>query len=123
MHRDGLEGVVVAETEIADIDGAAGRLVVRGYPIEALAGRVGFEGMVGLLRDGALPDDAARAALRTELGAARMAAFERLRALGDALEATDGMDALRTALSHAAVAQEREAPVALAGAAAVLVAA
>jgi len=54
------------------------------------------------------------------LGRARVDAFELLPRLGDALDAPDGMAALRTGLSHLGVADD---PVALIGAAPVLVAA
>ena len=38
--RLGLEGVVVAETQLSRIDGEAGRLVLRGRSLAELAGRV-----------------------------------------------------------------------------------
>ena len=34
---DGLEGVVVADTQLSDVDGERGRLVIRGHDVEALA--------------------------------------------------------------------------------------
>jgi citrate synthase len=97
---DGLEGVVVAETRLSDVDGERGRLVIRGYDVEALAERADFEAACGLLWSGALPDAAEHARLRAELGRARQLAFVRLPALGDALYAEDGMEALRAALAH-----------------------
>jgi citrate synthase len=39
----GLEGVVVAETVLSEVDGEAGELVIRGYRLEEFAG-LGFEG-------------------------------------------------------------------------------
>src|SRR5512134_1604469 len=98
--RGGLEGVVVAETSLSEVDGAAGRLVVRGHDVETLAAHAGFEAVCGLLLEGALPDAAGRARIAADLGAARAEAFEGLAALGDALETADGMDALRAALAH-----------------------
>lgn len=74
MTSNGLEDVVAADTILSDVDGLAGRLVMRGLPLEALAGHAGFEDMVGLLWDGffpALPDD-----LPLALGKARVAVFE-----------------------------------------------
>ena len=44
-----LDGVVVCETEISEVDGERGRLLVRGYPLEQLAGRVSFAEMLRLL--------------------------------------------------------------------------
>ncbi|MGN6488250.1 MAG: citrate synthase [Devosia sp.] len=72
--NDGLENVVAAETVLSDVDGLAGRLVIRGLPVEALAGQVSYEHVLGLLWDGffpALPRD-----LQRPLGAARAKVFE-----------------------------------------------
>ncbi len=57
---DGLENVIAAETVLSDVDGLAGKLIVRGLPLEALAGRLGFEDALALLWGGffpALPHD------------------------------------------------------------------
>lgn len=51
----GLEGVVVAESDISYVDGTAGKLVYRGYSIEDLAASSTFEETAKLLFDGALP--------------------------------------------------------------------
>ncbi|MFO1327332.1 MAG: citrate synthase [Rubrivivax sp.] len=96
----GLEGVVVADTSLSDVDGERGRLVLRGHDVESLAGRVDFEAACGLLWHGALPDAAALARLRAAIGRARVDAFAQLRSLGDALDADDAMDALRAAAAH-----------------------
>ena len=52
----GLEGVVVADTRLSEVDGERGRLVVAGHDIEQLAGARSFEEVTGLLWSGALPD-------------------------------------------------------------------
>lgn len=97
---DGLEGVVVAETRLSDVDGERGRLVIRGYDVEDLAERADFEAACALLWNGALPEPAVHERLRAVLGSARVAAFGKLPRLGDALDAEDGMEALRAALGH-----------------------
>lgn len=92
---NGLDGVVVADTRISDVDGARGRLVIAGADVEQIAGTIDFAEAVRrvLFAAGAtIP--------HVDLGSARAAAFELLPRTGDALDATDGMDALRTALSH-----------------------
>ena len=33
----GLENIVAAETVLSDVDGQAGRLIIRGLPVETLA--------------------------------------------------------------------------------------
>jgi citrate synthase len=100
MTTDGLEGVVVAQTRLSDVDGERGRLVIRGHDVEALVERADFEAACALLWTGELPGPAEHADLRRELGRARVRAFARLPALGDALETGDGMEALRAALAH-----------------------
>jgi citrate synthase len=54
--QHGLEGVLVAESELSDIDGTNGRLVYRGYPIRQLARETTFEEVLYLLWYGRLPD-------------------------------------------------------------------
>ena len=51
----GLEGVVAAETQLCDLDGAHGRLAYRGYDIDDLARRACFEEVAHLLWHGDLP--------------------------------------------------------------------
>ena len=52
-----LEGVVVARTAIAHVDGVAGRAVVRGYLLPALAERLSYEDVAFLVLTGELPRD------------------------------------------------------------------
>ncbi len=100
MQMDGLEGVVVAETCLSDVDGERGRLVVRGHDVEQLAQRADFEAACALLWSGELPGPIAHEDVREELGRARVRAFARLRSLGRALDAPDGMEAVRGALAQ-----------------------
>ncbi|AUX21125.1 citrate synthase [Sorangium cellulosum] len=118
----GLEGVVVAETRLSEVDGARGRLILAGHDVEALAGGGGvtFEEVCGLLWGGVLPAPAEREALRAAIAEGRTRAFALLGRLGDALGARDGMDALRAAVAHL----EGDAPpAAIAGAVATFAAA
>ncbi len=118
----GLDGVVVAETVLSDVDGERGRLVLAGHDVEEVAPSATFEDGVGLLRNGALPDAATRAQIQRDLGVARVRAFERLGTLGSALDQADGCDALRAALAHG-VTTDVDEGLALAGATAVYTAA
>ncbi len=54
--KKGLEGVLVAESALSDIDGDAGKLVYRGYDIEDLAQETSFEEVLYLLWNGELPN-------------------------------------------------------------------
>ena len=60
--KKGLEGVVADTTSLSLVDGEAGRLYYRGYPIESLAQRQ-FAEVVHLLVFGDFPDDAQLARL------------------------------------------------------------
>jgi len=92
----GLEGIVVADTAISDVDGERGRLVIAGADVEQLAAAGDYESAVHRV----LGAGGARLGDRLELGRARLAAWEVLPRLGDALDAPDAMDALRTSLGH-----------------------
>ncbi|NLV09036.1 citrate synthase [Halomicrobium mukohataei] len=56
--KQGLEGVLVTESELSKIDGDAGKLVYRGYTIEDLATGASFEEVLYLLWHGHLPNAA-----------------------------------------------------------------
>lgn len=119
----GLDGVVVAKTMLSEVDGERGHLRIAGYDVERWAMEVSFEEAAAQLlgRGRAEPVDAA--ALRARLGAARAAAFELLPRLGDALDAGDGMEALRAGLAHLRSVNDFDDAVRAIGAAAVLMAA
>ena len=69
---NGLEDVVAAETVLSDVDGANGRLVVRGVSLDDLAGSR-YEDVLALLFGGFFPEDGN---LAGSLGAARVEVFE-----------------------------------------------
>jgi len=119
----GLEGVVVAETRLSDVDGEAGKLTIGGYDIEEICGEITFEEVCGLLWQGGLPDKKGREELAAELGRARCTAYDQLDRLGDALSATDAMAALRAAVAHLSPAPEGRDAAELTGAVAVFAAA
>ena len=69
---DGLEDVVAAHTVLSEVDGAAGRLVMRGHSLDELAGHTSFEEMAALMLDGFVPDLPAMKDLAAALGAGAM---------------------------------------------------
>jgi citrate synthase len=98
VRPSGLEGIVVADTAISDVDGEHGRLVIAGMDVEQLAQTHEYEAAAAhVLAAGGLPYDPN---LAVELGRAREAAWDLVPRVGDALEATDAMEALRAALAH-----------------------
>jgi citrate synthase len=96
----GLEGVVAAETEVSEVDGANGRLIYRGgYLIEDLAPVVTFEEVAYLLWHGELPTTAQLEALRHQMAASRVLSDHARRTLESADPETNPMDILRTVVS------------------------
>ncbi|MGW0905808.1 citrate/2-methylcitrate synthase [Streptomyces sp. NPDC002853] len=100
--------MIVGETGISEVDPDRGRLAYRGYPIEELAGRVTFEGVVHLLIRGWLPDPDELRVFRARLAAARelpsMVATNLVLNAGCSTSSV-----LRTAVSALAVAAEADA--------------
>jgi len=90
---DGLENVVAAHTVLSEVDGLAGRLVIRGRSLDDLAGSARFEDVTHLLFDGFfddLPDD-----IGPLLGAARVAVFAEVGHLDADLLKLDPVEAMR----------------------------
>ncbi len=95
----GLEGVVVARSELCSIDGQRGVLNYRGYDIHDLARDATYEEVAYLLLRGELPDDDQLAELKATLAAARVIS-EQAGAVVDTLAAHAApMETLRTAVS------------------------
>jgi citrate synthase len=95
--KRGLEGVLVAESDLSYVDGEAGRLVYRGYDIEDLARGASYEEVLYLLWRGSLPTRAELDAFTADLAAERAVdddVLEAVRMLADAGERP--MAALRT---------------------------
>lgn len=99
LYRPGLEGVIATETAISFLDVDREEIVIRGYNLLDLARERTYVDVVGLLIDGRLPDDQARAELeRRLLESATLPEeiWELLRLLPPRMHA---MDRLRTAVS------------------------
>jgi len=71
MLNTGLRGVVIADTRISDVQGAAGKLIYRGYLIQDLANTASFEEVAYLLLFEKLPDAAELKAFKAQLAAER----------------------------------------------------
>ncbi len=91
--NSGLEGVVAAETVLSDVDGVAGRLVIRGHTLDALAGRWGFEAATALLWDGFFAD--VPADLGPRLGRARLEVADALPAIDSTLLTRSPIEVVR----------------------------
>ncbi|HYD45849.1 MAG TPA: citrate synthase/methylcitrate synthase [Phenylobacterium sp.] len=118
---DGLESVVAAETVLSEVDGQAGRLVIRGRSLDDLAGRTSFEQVTHLLWDGFfddLPHD-----LSAPLGRARAEVFAEVEALDAALQARSPIEAMRALTARLADGDELAVALRLTAAPAVFTAA
>ena len=67
----GLDGVVAAQTRLSHVDGLAGQLIIGGYELKELAGRVSFEEAAYLLWRGVLPGRDELSMLTREMAVAR----------------------------------------------------
>jgi citrate synthase len=114
LFDPGLESITVAETELSDVDGAAGELVVGGYPIAELAANATYEETVALLFDGRLPASDSLRRFRSDLARRRAVDDDTQAALGRAARASaPPMDALRQGLGEATLGDDAD-PVATA---------
>lgn len=98
--NDGLEGVIAVRTVISDVDGERGRLVIRGFDLDALAGQVRFAGVAHLMLDGFFEDLPDPAHLETRLGEARIEAFERMISAGGVPTGLNAVESVRALLAH-----------------------
>ncbi|MFB6113452.1 MAG: citrate synthase [Halodesulfurarchaeum sp.] len=98
--KKGLEGVLAAESALSAIDGDAGELVYRGYPIEVLAEEASYEEVLMLLWEGSLPKSDELSTFEEAMAEERAVpehVYDALAELADASEAP--MAALRSGVS------------------------
>jgi citrate synthase len=118
---DGLDDVVAAHTVLSEVDGQAGRLIIRGHSLDELAGKMNFEAVTRLLWDGFLedlPEDLAPA-----LGAARQAVFAEVSALDSGLLDRTPVEAMRALTARLADGDDLDVALKLVAAPAVFTAA
>jgi citrate synthase len=99
IFRPGLDGVVVAQTAISEVDGEHGSLTYHGYTIGELAERVEYEEIAHLLLLGHLPTRAELDAFKARLAAQRDLPETLLGIIRALPHDADPMDVLRTAVS------------------------
>jgi citrate synthase len=100
----GLENVVAAETILSHVDGAAGRLIVRGYDLDQLS-NWSFEAVLALLWRGLADGPSDEADIRAALGQARTRAFSSVEKLLPTTDNLSQIEALRLLLSSLADAE------------------
>ena len=97
---DGLRDVVAAETVLSDVDGTAGRLIIRGFTLDQLVGRSPYEQACHLLLEGMLDGLPDSAQMRERLGAARVQAFAEVAALDAELKRRPPLEAMRALMAR-----------------------
>jgi citrate synthase len=102
----GLEGIVAAATQIAEVNGKEGKLNFRGYDIQELYGRTSFEEVAYLLWHGKLPNRSELKQLTQELRGARELPAPVLDALRTLAPHATGMHMLRMAASMLSIGDE-----------------
>ena len=99
IKNTGLRGVVVASTNIGQVDGSVGRLVYRGYLIKDLAGKASFEEVVHLLLNEILPKRDQLRAFSAQLASERAVPAELIAALKTRPKKALPMDILQACVS------------------------
>jgi citrate synthase len=99
MLNTGLRGVVIADTRISDVQGAAGKLIYRGYLIQDLANKASFEEVTYLLLFEKLPNTAELKAFKDQLAAERDIPPEVIAALKTRPKNALAMDILQAGVS------------------------
>jgi citrate synthase len=96
----GLDGVVAVQTRLSHVDGQNGVLIIGGYELKELAGRISFEEAAHLLWVGHLPSATETKTLSREMAALRPIPQRALAIVREAAKrAAPPIDALRMACS------------------------
>lgn len=94
----GLDGVVAAQTRMSHVDGQNGVLIIGGYELKELAGKVTFEEAASLLWKGTLPSRDEAATITREIAALRAIPDAAMQAVREAAaKKAPPIDALRMA--------------------------
>jgi citrate synthase len=97
--NSGLDGVIVADTVMSEVDGEEGRLVVRGQALEQLVATRDFEGVAALLWAGYAEGGGDPAAVQKGLAAARVRAFAEVPKLIAATRGLTPVEAMRVGIA------------------------
>ena len=100
--QDGLEGVVAASTSLSHVDGEQGRLILRGYDLDELAGAYSFEWAAALFWEGLAPEPVSEESVGRRLGEGRAIAWKRASSLMETTKAMTPVEGLRLLLSSLA---------------------
>ncbi len=104
----GLDGIVVADTQISEVDGERGRLIIRGRNAEKLAFESSFEDTCRLLWSGLIPGEITARDLKDHFYTGRKEAFDLVQENLTLFRRNEPMEALRTATSLLSGGTERD---------------
>jgi citrate synthase len=91
---------IAAETVLSDVDGDAGRLILRGFDLQALAGKRSYEDVVTLLwKDVVTNGGNGTPGLQQRLGLARVAAFAQLQPMLAHIPGSNTADVMRALMA------------------------
>lgn len=97
--NSGLDGVVVAETVVSEVDGKIGRLIIKGVDAETLGFTSTFEETCSLLWQGLLPDSLSLPEIKQAFYLGRCEAFELAKENSHLFNRSEPMEVLRTTTS------------------------
>ncbi|WP_285769208.1 citrate synthase [Peribacillus sp. SI8-4] len=98
-YSPGLDGIIAAETTLSFLDTVQSEIVIRGYDLIELSGKMGYLEIVNLLLHDTFPDEGEKARLEQELKDEYEIPEDILNILKLLPEKTHPMDALRTGIS------------------------
>jgi len=98
--KNGLEDVVAAETRLSDVDGEAGRLIIRGISLDQLVERATYEDTAALLLDGLMERSVTAGDLKARLGRMRAEVFAHVQAMDAVLSKLPPVDAMRALIAR-----------------------
>jgi len=96
----GLDEVVVAETVLSDVDGQAGRLIIRGHSLDELVGETTYESMLSLLWTGLFTATPQPTDMAAQLALARQEVFNHLEAADAQLLQQPVFDGVRALIAR-----------------------
>lgn len=98
--KSGLEDVVAASTILSDVDGLAGRLVIRGVSLDDLVPQTAVEDCVALLWQGFFDIDLSRGIVGEMLGQARKSVFAHVAAIDPVISGLAPVEAMRALIAR-----------------------